>query len=545
MAKVKPSRERRRAERLKMMEKRRLAEQELEEEVIEEDDGALEEPVEKSFDDTDYRGPTSWEEADELEKTRQMAHKVQQASWTAEDLVRNILYRGDMSSDEKGKAIANVGKGFGTRVQKIASETMMHKSHDGMDTELLELKAMRAIDARQLSLVDKMGDWFTKAKASLSDGDYALVDGETKLYPICDKAHIRKSLAQIESDLEKGAGERTQEALAVVMKAAREHGIGESPIWIRKDATGGWRAILWPTNNFQDRDGETVSDAAHREYVEWVSKNMDVAPVFATWHIPGTARTHQMDFVGYENGFVIQSCPLTESEAVALLKMQEQVDIGLSIGAIGWKNADVITKYRQYEVSDLPLEKASNPFTEFQVFEKEADNMDTKAYLSGFLGEELAEKLIKKAGLKQEQLRKAGVTEKEAQEETPAAVETAPPPEPAQAAPTVQLGDIVAQVAKEFGMEELSAEFALLKEKADKVDALELVVKELAKSKDEKLAEMIAPPAAKAWAWMDKARASQSDETLLDEKDEKDKILKKSRPEFWLSEATGTQPIAQ
>lgn len=541
MAKVKPSRERRRAERLQMMEKRRLAEQELEEEVIEEDDGALEEPVEKSFDDTDYRGPTSWEEADELEKTRQMAHKALEASWTAEDLVRNILYRGDMSSDEKGKAIANVGKGFGTRVQKLASETMMHKSHDGMDTELLELKAMRAIDARQLSLVDKMGDWFTKAKANLSDDDYALVDGETKLYPICDKAHVRKSLAQIEADIETPAA---REALPLVLKAAREHGIGESPIWIRKDATGGWRAILWPTNNFRDRDGETVSDSANREYVEWVSKNMDVAPVFAQWHIPGTARTHQMDFVGYENGFVIQSCPLTESEAVALLKMQEQVDIGLSIGAIGWKNADVITKYRQYEVSDLPLEKASNPFTEFQVFEKEADNMDTKEYLSGFLGEELAEKLIKKAGLKQEQLRKAGVTEKEAQDE-PVVTDPETPPETAEATPTVPLGDIVAQVAKEFGMEKLSAEFALLKEKAEKVDALELLVKELAKSKDEELAEMIAPPAAKAWAWMDKARASQSDETLLDKKDKKDVVLKKSGPEFWLSEATGTEPIAQ
>jgi len=136
------------------------------------------------------------------------------------------------------------------------------------------------------------------------------------------------------------------------------------------------------------------------------------------------------------------------------------------------------------------------------------------------------------------------LTEK-AQDEEPVTEPEATSEPVVAAEPKVELSDIVAQVAKEFGMEDLSEQFALLKEKADKVDALELLVKELVKSKDEQLAEMIAPPAAKSFAWMNKARASQSKETELDEKDESDTVLKKSGPEYWLSEATGTQPIAQ
>jgi hypothetical protein len=546
MAKI-TSREKRRAERLRIMEKRRQAEQELEEELVEEDE-LLEEPVEKAFDDTDYRGPTSWEEAEEVQKARMAAQRVREATWTAEELVRNILNRGDLTPQEKGKAIANVGEGFGDRITEIASMRPVSKSHDGPDMDLLELRALRAIDRRSMGIVEKVGDWLTKAKADLTDDDYALVDGETRLYPICDKAHLRKSLADIQADLEKGVDERAREALPLVLKAARDFEIGaSSPVWVRKDATGNWRAVLWPSNNFIDRDGDIISDAAHREYVEWVNKNMDAAPVFATWHTAGTARTHQVDFVGYENGFVIESCPLTESEAAALLKMQEQIDVGLSIGAFGWrdpKDENVVLKYRKFENSDLPLEKASNPFTEFQVLTKEAD-VDTLKYLTGILGDEnLAQNFIKKAGLKQAELRKVGLTEKAQDEEPVTEPETTSEPVVA-AEPKVELSDIVAQVAKEFGMEDLSEQFALLKEKADKVDALELVVKELAKSKDEQLAEMIAPPAAKKFAWMNKARASQSKETELDEKDESDTVLKKSGPEYWLSEATGTQPIAQ
>lgn len=510
-----------------------------------------EKELKKSYDEPFY-GPASWTEADAMREAQEKAMKVRDITWTAEELVRNIIYRPDMSPEQKGKAIAEVGNGFGERVKSIAA----HKMEKSLDVDLLEIQAMTAIDLRHTPLAEKVGDWISKtvlttgAKNKLSDEDFAVVYEENgvkvRKYPIHDKAHVRNALARAAQTMEKGgrAAEDARKALPKIKAAAKKMGIGmekSNSIIIEKDASGGWRAVLWPSNNFKDLDGEIISDTSHREYVEWVNKNMDAAPVFMTWHIPGTAREHQMDFVAYENGFVLMSAPLTETEAAQLLKMQAQIDLGLSIGGFALerdpKEKNVITKYRMYEVSDLPLERAANPFTEFQVFTKEAD-VDTLQYLAGILGdEEKARKYIEKAGVKQTALREAGVQEKEAKTpeiETPAAVEKTPD--------AIPLDAIIERVSKELGMEQLSEQFLALKEQADKVAVLEELVKDLVKSNDEKLAEMIQPPAHKAFSWMEK-RATQSTKNIIDETKEEDKKLKKSTPEYWFSEATGTEPV--
>lgn len=527
---------------------------EIQDEEAPEGEEVEEAPQEVKKEYEPYYGPTSWGEAEAEERAREQAEEVMETAWTAERLVRNIIYRADMSPEEKGNAIANVGTGFGERVKSITADTMKK----GHDMDVLEINAMLGIDSRHTPTTEKIGDWIRKAVLSersrkqLSDDDFALVyevDGKkVRKYPIQDKAHVRNALARAAQMIEKGgqAAEDARKALPKIRAAAKKMGIGvekSSAVVIEKDAKGEWRAVLWPTNNFKDRDGEIIADSAHAEYVEWVNKNMSLAPVFMTWHVPGTARTHPMDFVGYENGFMIASAPLTENEAAAILKMQAQVDLGLSIGGFALErdkeNPLVITKYRMYEVSDLPLERASNPFTEFQVFTKEAD-VDTLEYLAGILGnKEKAQEYVEKAGIKQAALRKAGVAEKEVSDPAPEG-EAPPAEEPKPEA--VALDDIIQRVAKEFGMEQLSEEFALLKEKADKVEVLEGLVRKLVKSNEDKLAEMISPPATTTFAWMQK-RASESKETVLDPEKDEDKKLAKSKPEYWLSEATGTQPV--
>jgi len=61
------------------------------------------------------------------------------------------------------------------------------------------------------------------------------------------------------------------------------------------------------------------------------------------------------------------------------------------------------------------------------------------------------------------------------------------------------------------------------------VAALTTQVKELSKSDDEKVAQVITPKAAKAFSWMDNA-ASHSSDTLLKEGDLEDDKLKTSKP---------------
>lgn len=558
MATVK-TREKRRAARLR---KNAAIQKQIDDlaELINDDDGGDEEEVtEKDYGMepvmVEMPPPAlSFEELDALEFAREQADAVREVTWQVSDLVHNILYS-DMNPKEKATAIKSVADEFPRRVEMEVSDEM-EKSID--DIDLLELEALIAKDNRRLSVFEKLSDFIEKKKLTaraenaLSSEQFALVyeeDGKTvRKYPIHDKAHVRNALARAAQMIKRGgkAAEDAKKALPKIHAAAKKMGIGaaekeRSAVVVEKDASGNWRAVMWPSNNFKDLDGEIISEKAHQEYVDWVNKNMDVAPVFLTWHKAGTRRAAQVDFAGYEHGFLIMSAPLTEKEAAGLLRAQALTDVGMSHGSFvlerDGSDPRVITKYRMVEVSDLPIENAANPFTDFETLLKEAD-MDTKKYLASVLGsEDEAEKHLKKMLDKQEALRKAGVEEKASDPPAPEPVAETKPAE----APNID--EIVARVAKELGMEQLSAEFAVLKEAAEKVPVLESLVAELTTKSDEKLADLIAPKIAKSFSWME-ARPSQKEETVLKDGDKGDATLKESKPETgWLSELTGTTPL--
>lgn len=522
-----------------------------------EEDSALEKSYASPMEYMEMPRPTSWEEAEELRQAREKAAKVNDVSWTASDLVGNIVHS-DMEPDEKGKAIASVGDGLAKRVKAISGE----KIKKDLDLDALELNALIARDRRHLPVLERINNFVTKAvlttaaENKLSDDDFALVaerDGKKiRKYPIHDKAHVRNALARAAQMIKEG-GEAAADARAALPKiraAAKKMGIGSmekssSAVVVEKDASGTWRAVMWPSNNFKDFDGEIIAEKAHQEYVEWLDENKNLSPVFTTWHEPGLVRKHQVDFAAYESGYLIMSAPLTEEEAAGLLVAQEVCDLGMSHGSIvlerDAQNPKIITKYRMVEVSDLPLENAANPFTDFSVISKEAD-MDKQKYLASLLGEERAKEFLEKTGLKQAELREAGVEEK-------GKTDTTPEPEPAKetvkteepAAPDMEA--ILKAVSEQFDIEGLNAFVQKAQEDSEKLAVLEEVVKSLKEDGDEKLAEKIAPPITKKMAWT--TRPSQSKDNHINEADEKDKLLKQSGPKHWLSEVTGVEPVVE
>lgn len=470
-------------------------------------------------------GPTSWNEMDELEAAREKNAEIREASYKVQDLVYNILYHPAFSVEEKSNAIKAVGDEFGTRVQTIMDKPVEKE----LDMDLLELEALIAKDNRAMSVGEKVVNWFTKTST----------DSEIRLDT---KNNVRAALSRVAKVLKEGGepAEAMRGKLPEIKGAAKkfEIGMGKGLI-LEKDASGAWRAVMFPTNNFKDWDGEILSEKAHLEYVEWANKNMDLAPVFLTWHRAGTRREAQIDFVGYENGFLIMSAPLTEKEAAGLLRAQTVTDIGMSHGTfVLERDGGVINQYRMVEVSDLPLENAANPFTDFAILTKEA-NMDTKKYLAEVLGsDELAEKYLARTETKQKELRDAGVKEAEKPAETPAA-----PVQSAVALATVQTNkdEIVAQVLKELDVEGLQEYLTKANEAIEKVPVLEGLVRDLSKSRDDQLVEVLTPKAERKFLWS-KARASESKETVVTEKDEK---LIKSAPgidDEWAS-ALGVTPL--
>lgn len=548
-------------ERLRLKkEKARLELEEREEFDAEREEAPPAETVEKSYDDpiptAPGGGPTSFEELDELEDAMEKSEEVAEVSWAVQDLVRNILNDGELNPTEKADRIMDVADGFAERVNAMVLESDEVKK----DMDLLELEALVGYEERHTTLLEKGGDLIkrvltSRARKRLDDSDFALPS--KRKYPIHDKAHVRNALSRAAQQIKSGGAGAAdaKAALPKIRAAAKRMGIGnmeKSAILVQKDKSGDWRWIGKPSNNFIDSQGDIMCRSAHEKYVAWLEKNTDLYPAFVHWHTPGTARTNPVDFVMEHEGALIMSGKLTEDEAAALLKMQAKTEMGMSLQGFGLRqdthDPRVITDYWLYEVSDLPLENAANPFTSLETIAKEAAGMDKLQYLTEMMGsEEKAKAFLERTGQMQKQLQEAGITSKE---QEPPAAEVAPP-EP-QKAPeldvTMLTKQIVAAVGREFDMEGLSVAMAKVQESLEKVALLEGVVKELQEKKDDRLAEMLTPPVAK-FSWTTTARPSASADNTLSKGTEEDKKLEKAGPgvpsDYWLSQLTGTVPVQE
>lgn len=183
------------------------------------------------------------------------------------------------------------------------------------------------------------------------------------------------------------------------------------------------------------------------------------------------------------------------------------------------------------------------------------DDKERQDYLSKLLGSEerAKEALQARTSMKQKELQEAGIEQKGTKSE-----DTEPEEQPTKhaekEAPTVDLmKQVVEQVGKEFDIEGLNKAFEQVNYELEKLPVLEDLVKQqvetiekLQGEKDEELVKMITPPAGR-FAWSQKNRASQSDETVVDD-EEKEKLQKgqagiPADDDYWLSQATGAAPV--
>lgn len=492
-------------------------------------------------------GPTSFEELDAAEAAQEQAQEVQETSWDAQRLVYNIINHPEMDVKAKSDAFQKVGAEFGKRVSEVLSAP---PDTEQKDLDLLSVESVIAYDKRNTGVISQWIDkavLSTSARKKLTPEQFALPS--KKKYPIHDKAHVRNALARAAQEMKAGGASAAdaKAAMPAIHAAAKRMGIGMSmkkdrtAIVVEKDATGNWRWVGWASNNFEDTDHDIIAEVAHKEYVEYLDTNPAMAPGFLTWHTPDTIRKSLPDFWTYENGFLIFSGQLTEKEAGNLLQAATLTDLGMSHGSIVLArdpiNSHVITKYRMYEVSDLPLENAANPFTALETLSKEAD-MDKKEYLAQFVGKERAEELIAQTAIAQKELKDAGIVNKEA---TAAPVPDPVTPEPVIVPAAVDetvVKELMTRLTKDLDIQGLNEFVTKAQEAMEKVPLLETALKELQGSEDEHLAAKISPPAT-TFAWSH--RASESPDNVVKAKE---KVGEEPTPgEFWLSDATGTTPV--
>jgi tetrahydromethanopterin S-methyltransferase subunit A len=105
------------------------------------------------------------------------------------------------------------------------------------------------------------------------------------------------------------------------------------------------------------------------------------------------------------------------------------------------------------------------------------------------------------------------------------------------------MAQILEAVSKELDIEGLQDFVTKAQEAIDKVPVLEALVVELSKKSEDALAEKIESPIARKMAW---SRPSQSADTVLDETDDGDAKLKKSKPQsHWLADQAGVEPVSE
>lgn len=125
------------------------------------------------------------------------------------------------------------------------------------------------------------------------------------------------------------------------------------------------------TNVFKDRQGEIITEEAHREYVNWANETKSY-PDLHLWHAGPESKWGQADFVDFVDGFVVASGLVDEGkEYIAKALEGQEVTTSHGFHALAVKN--VIHRYRTFEISPLPAWAAANSWTDFQVGLKEAE----------------------------------------------------------------------------------------------------------------------------------------------------------------------------
>jgi cation transport regulator ChaB len=171
--------------------------------------------------------------------------------------------------------------------------------------------------------------------------------------------------------------------------AAGTAGLQEA-LCIVKQADGRMRWYARYSNNFKDRDGEIITEGAHKEFVGWAASG-GVYPELWLWHTPGT-RFGQSDWLDFADGFTHASGLIDDTAgALAVVGALRDKELGVSHGMLCSQQGNLITKYRSFEISVLPLERASVWTTSFDIAGKEtqmAFTPEKRTFLVSALGED-------------------------------------------------------------------------------------------------------------------------------------------------------------
>jgi hypothetical protein len=325
------------------------------------------------------------------------------------------------------------------------------------------------------------------ARTEMSASSFAYIDSNGGRHlPIHDAAHVRNALARFNQTKFESADAKKR-ARAKIMAAAKRFGIetgGSKSVLGRlaelftsgtpdpapaeegvtapslpetqgvfgvvKQTDGKLRWFARYSNAWEDRDQEILTEAAHKDYIEWAYET-GTFPELWLWHTGGT-RFGEADWLDFSDGFAHAS-GLIDNGKESVVESISAKDVGVSHGFLSLQQGKYVSRYRTYEISVLPREWAAVETSGFNVLDatKESEVMafteERRKWLVEALGEDAVGKLEKSTESMATQLKELGVEYKEAEEAKKADAEASSEGYKALAEQVASLTTVVGQLA--------------------------------------------------------------------------------------------------
>lgn len=196
----------------------------------------------------------------------------------------------------------------------------------------------------------------------------------------------------------------------------------QGALLIKQGQDGKHYAYCKPTNNFQDRSKDILTEKSHQEYVDFVTTHPQAMPALQLWHEDATTHVNKACWAAWADNSLHLVFELTPDEAARWETLGKSYDLAMSHRSYALDysfksdGGRIINKYRMYEASGLPRDKADNLFTDLSVIAKEEPmpfDADKRQFLVTAFGEEFVSK-AEQQNLDQAATLRAQIVHKEA-----------------------------------------------------------------------------------------------------------------------------------
>ena len=154
-----------------------------------------------------------------------------------------------------------------------------------------------------------------------------------------------------------------------------------------------WYWLARHTNNFEDRDKEILTEQAHDGYIARLNLGIVDMPELWAWHTKGS-RHGQADVVWRHHHFIFalghfDDTPEAQKAVHFYQRQRGQVELSHGFMYPSWALKDgKYSTYNTFEITTLPPQSASNPYTSFEEIKAMALDEKRRQWIKKTLGDE-------------------------------------------------------------------------------------------------------------------------------------------------------------